>query len=109
MYQTVFRIEPLPAPVLIQAGQTVRQPVSLEVVSQQLPRGCAEGITPDSVECFSRAIPQPGNYQLLLHGAYHRGQIALLLREGGAEPAPTDYIAFVRGAPAATRTPSPNV
>lgn len=41
--------------------------------------------------------------QLLLHGAYHRGQIALLLREGGAEPAPTDYIAFVRGAPAATR------
>lgn len=40
---------------------------------------------------------------VLLHGAYHRGQIALLLRQGGAVPAPTDYIAFVRGAPAATR------
>jgi len=38
-----------------------------------------------------------------LHGAYHRGQIALLLRGIGAAPAPTDYIAFVRGAPAATR------
>ena len=38
-----------------------------------------------------------------LHGAYHRGQIALLLRDAGAEPAPTDYIAFARGAPAATR------
>lgn len=38
-----------------------------------------------------------------LHGAYHRGQIASMLREVGAEPSPTDYIAFARGAPAATR------
>lgn len=38
-----------------------------------------------------------------LHGAYHRGQIALLLRDAGAEPSATDYIAFVRGAPAAPR------
>jgi uncharacterized damage-inducible protein DinB len=41
-----------------------------------------------------------------LHGAYHRGQIALLVRAAGSTPAPTDYIAFVRGAPAATRTPA---
>ena len=39
-----------------------------------------------------------------LHGSYHRGQIALLVRDGGAEPNATDYIAFVRGAAAATRT-----
>ncbi len=32
-----------------------------------------------------------------LHGSYHRGQIALLARSGGAAPLPTDYIAFVRG------------
>ena len=38
-----------------------------------------------------------------LHGAYHRGQIATLLRQAGAQPAATDYIAFVRGVPAATR------
>jgi uncharacterized damage-inducible protein DinB len=38
-----------------------------------------------------------------LHGSYHRGQIALLLRQAGSEPAPTDYIGFVRGVPAATR------
>jgi len=38
-----------------------------------------------------------------LHGCYHRGQVMLLLREAGSEPAATDYIAFVRGAPAATR------
>lgn len=38
-----------------------------------------------------------------MHGHYHRGQVALLLRSAGAEPASTDYIAFTRGAPAATR------
>ena len=42
---------------------------------------------------------------VVLHGCYHRGQVALVLRESGAEPSPTDYIAFVRGAPAATRRP----
>ncbi len=31
-----------------------------------------------------------------LHGSYHRGQIALLARQGGGTPAVTDYIAFVR-------------
>lgn len=31
-----------------------------------------------------------------MHGAYHRGQIALLVRESGAEPAYTDYIHAVR-------------
>jgi uncharacterized damage-inducible protein DinB len=36
-----------------------------------------------------------------LHGQYHRGQVALLLREAGAAPATTDYIAFARGAPTA--------
>ncbi len=41
-----------------------------------------------------------------LHGSYHRGQIAALLREAGEVPEPTDYIAFVRGAPAATRESS---
>jgi uncharacterized damage-inducible protein DinB len=38
-----------------------------------------------------------------MHGSYHRGQITMLVRDAGAEPQPTDYIAFVRGAPAATR------
>jgi uncharacterized damage-inducible protein DinB len=40
-----------------------------------------------------------------LHGSYHRGQIASLLRLAGETPNATDYIAFVRGAPAATRQP----
>lgn len=39
---------------------------------------------------------------IALHGAYHRGQVSLLLREAGLQPAATDYIAYVRGVPAAT-------
>ena len=38
-----------------------------------------------------------------LHGTYHRGKVAAALSAAGAEAAPTDYIAFVRGVPAATR------
>ncbi len=40
-----------------------------------------------------------------LHGQYHRGKVNLLLRQAGLAPAPTDYIAFVRGAAAATTPP----
>ena len=36
-----------------------------------------------------------------LHGPYHRGQIAMLLRDAGGNPAPTDYIVFLRSVPAA--------
>lgn len=39
-----------------------------------------------------------------LHGSYHRGQVALLVRDAGAVPNGTDYIALARGAPTATRT-----
>jgi uncharacterized damage-inducible protein DinB len=42
-----------------------------------------------------------------LHGSYHRGQIAQCMRQGAAVPAPTDYIGYVRGAPAATRSTGP--
>ena len=40
-----------------------------------------------------------------VHGAYHRGQVAALLRSAGDEPSPTDYIQWVRGAAAAKRQP----
>lgn len=33
---------------------------------------------------------------LAVHGAYHRGQIATLLRQAGRTPVNTDYITFVR-------------
>lgn len=31
-----------------------------------------------------------------MHGMYHRGQVALLVRQGGGKAAPTDYINFTR-------------
>jgi uncharacterized damage-inducible protein DinB len=40
-------------------------------------------------------------FHVALHGQYHRGQVALLVRGAGSAPAATDYIAFVRGVPAA--------
>jgi len=42
--------------------------------------------------------------QVVTHGTYHRGQIASQVRKAGGTPAPTDYIGFVRGVPAATRS-----
>lgn len=38
-----------------------------------------------------------------LHGAYHRGQVAAAVRATGQPPNYTDYIAFIRGRPPATR------
>ena len=40
-----------------------------------------------------------------LHGSYHRGQVALVIRAGGGEPASTDYIGFIRGVPTARTVP----
>ena len=34
--------------------------------------------------------------QLVMHGAYHRGQIAAAIREAGGTPSSTDYITYVR-------------
>src|SRR5262245_10729466 len=34
--------------------------------------------------------------QVVLHGSYHRGQIALLTRQGGGAPVATDYIVYAR-------------
>ena len=40
-----------------------------------------------------------------LHGQYHRGKVNLILRQAGQPPAPTDFIAYVRGAAAARTEP----
>jgi uncharacterized damage-inducible protein DinB len=34
--------------------------------------------------------------QLFGHSSYHRGQVALLIRDLGGEPAVTDYVFWVR-------------
>jgi uncharacterized damage-inducible protein DinB len=44
-----------------------------------------------------------------LHGQYHRGKVNLMFREAGLDPAPVDFIGFVRGVPAATVAGPPPV
>lgn len=44
-------------------------------------------------------------FHAALHGQYHRGKVNLLLRQSGRSPIPADYIAFIRGAPAAVTPP----
>ncbi len=46
-------------------------------------------------EHFSSTIGDTAMH-VALHGAYHRGQIAMLVRDSGAEPAYTDFIHAVR-------------
>ena len=45
-------------------------------------------------------------FQVITHGAYHRGQIAMAVRAGGSAPLYTDWIAFVRGGVPATKADS---
>lgn len=33
---------------------------------------------------------------LVMHSAYHRGQVAAAVREEGGKPAPTDYVVYLR-------------
>jgi uncharacterized damage-inducible protein DinB len=70
-----------------------------------------DGLTPDSLSERVSYVNSDGAtfentieeilLQVLLHGQYHRGKVNLLLRQNGCAPAPLDYIAFVRGSPAA--------
>ncbi len=46
-------------------------------------------------EHFSSTIGDTAMH-VAMHGAYHRGQIALLVRDSGGEPAYTDFIHAVR-------------
>ncbi|MDB4891665.1 MAG: damage-inducible protein DinB [Gemmatimonadetes bacterium] len=41
-------------------------------------------------------------FQVVLHGQYHRGKVNVHLRQAELSPVPADFIAFVRGTPAAT-------
>jgi uncharacterized damage-inducible protein DinB len=53
-----------------------------------------------------RSVVEDIIVHVALHGSYHRGQIALLARAGGAAPGATDYIVFVRGVAAPSSSPS---
>lgn len=80
-------------------------------------RDYIERLTPDDLPrevAYKNSAGQPFSTAIAdilthvaMHGSYHRGQVALRMRRDGNVPAPTDFIAFVRGAAAATRLSSP--
>lgn len=85
---------------LVQANQRDLGAYVAALTPDALPRGIT--YTNSAGQTFTSSI-EDILLHLFLHGTYHRGQIAWALRRGGGVPMPTDYIALVRGAPAATR------
>ncbi len=70
----------------------------VEIEAQQT--GFVNGLADESL---AKAIPFRGTEVMLAHlmqhlvnhSSYHRGQVALMLRQLGAEPAPTDFHVFL--------------
>jgi hypothetical protein len=50
--------------VPIQPGQSVFESARLEYVPQRLPRGCAEGIVTEAINCQARRVPLDGAYMI---------------------------------------------
>jgi uncharacterized damage-inducible protein DinB len=85
---------------LVQTNQRDLTAYVANLTPQDLTRGIT--YTNSAGETFTSSV-EDMLLQLFLHSTYHRGQIAWALRRGGGVPMPTDYIALVRGSPAATR------
>jgi uncharacterized damage-inducible protein DinB len=90
-------------------------PSELEALNTQVHSGYAAYMAGLTETAFRKLIPYTNTagqsfttavgdilLHVALHAQYHRGKINLLLRQAGLMPAPTDFIAFVRGVPAAT-------
>lgn len=59
--------------VPIQPGETLFQAATREIVFRRMPRDCAEGITTEAVDCYSRVIPPRGNYTLKVFASRRLG------------------------------------
>ena len=65
-----------------------------------------EGLTPEKLASDLTYLSLKGTenktpvqdvlMHLVLHSAYHRGQVAAAVREAGGKPAPTDYTVYLR-------------
>jgi uncharacterized damage-inducible protein DinB len=85
---------------LVQGNQRELAATAAELTPADLPRAIT--YVNSAGQTFTSSV-EDILLHVCLHGTYHRGQIAWALRRGGGVPMPTDYIAFTRGAPAATR------
>jgi uncharacterized damage-inducible protein DinB len=104
--ETTKRVDVWPALTLDECEGLGRENVAAfkDLVSRLTPDLLAKSITyRNSAGDQFRSTVEDILTHVAMHGSYHRGQIAAAIRAGGDTPSPTDYIAFVRGAPAATR------
>lgn len=68
-----------------------------EVLSQLTPDTLGRPVTYRNTKGFEFSTGiEDIMIHVALHGSYHRGQVAALLRSAGDEPVPTDYIQWVR-------------
>ena len=107
------RVEGRPADVAVWPSLTMDES---EILSQRSAAALATLVARLTADDLSRGVTYTNSagrqftsiiedilLHLCLHGTYHRGQIARALRQAGQIPAPTDYIGFIRGVPAAGR------
>jgi len=112
----IDRIEGVPPTADVWPDVNLSEARSLADAARERYRDFLERMGPDTLDENVAYINSAGSQfesavedillHVALHGAYHRGQIARGVRENDADPEPTDFIAFMRGAPAATRADS---
>ncbi len=107
------RLEQRPRTVPVWPTLTVEECAHLAAENRRAFRTFVDRLTSDGIRRIVHYRNSAGDefdnaiedilVHVAMHGSYHRGQISLLVRDAGTEPQPTDFIAFVRGAPAATQ------
>jgi len=107
------RLEQRPRAVPVWPSMTLDECARLATENRRAFRAYLDRLTSDDVRRIVHYRNSAGDefdntvedilVHVAMHGSYHRGQVSLLVRDAGAEPQPTDLIAFVRGAPAATQ------
>jgi uncharacterized damage-inducible protein DinB len=67
------------------------------ILAGVIPEKLASDLTYFSLKGTENKTPiQDVLMHLVLHSAYHRGQVAAAVREAGGKPAPTDYLIYLR-------------
>lgn len=106
------RIQERPAGTAVWPDDDVESVARLAAKTHAAYRGWLDGLTDEDLgrevaytnsagQSFTNSV---GDilWHVVLHAQYHRGKVNVLLRQSRREPAPVDFIAFVRGVPAAT-------
>lgn len=79
-------------PAEIQQIDTDNHRQSLRILDHFDPESCIRWISGKGIT-YEHSVADL-LYQAISHATYHRGQIAMLIREAGYAPPPTDYILF---------------